>query len=87
MTTRVLLDEEGREHTFRYLLLEEDGRCGVKIEEAGGESARTVVPTFSRSQAMALLERYARCGATPVDLAYLLEDLETENRLPGYGRR
>lgn len=93
--TRVCADEEGRAHTFRYLLLigEEPTerfscrRCGVKIEEPGGESAQTAAQTLSRAQAMALLARFAQHGATPIDLEYLLEDLEIENRLPCSGRR
>ena len=73
--TATCLDESGREHRFRYVLLIGEGsRYGVRIEEAGGERAEVAELTFRHARAVKLLARLAHYAVTPINLPEVLSD-------------
>ena len=80
--TRTFCDEQGQAHTFRYVLLAQTVQAGhfscedfgVKIEEVGGGSAAVERITPSHTRIRQLLALLIEHGATPTNLADVVQD-------------
>ena len=96
MGTRTCLDEQDKQHTFRYWLITQQipiGRFafedyGVTVEEEGGERVCLRSITHSRPRIEALLALLLEHAVTPLNLPDVVEDWANKNCLPhGCGRQ
>ena len=82
VATRQCVDERGVSHTFHYFLLVDEITAGsftmedygVKIEEAGGESAEIRSLTPSQNRIGSFLTLLTDSLVTPVNLPEVVED-------------